>query len=127
MVDVHSDINYLQTTNDEWQIDEIQSLAESQDAGIVYFWGNDLTVIGRAMRSCDLNRIYKELPDEGGWYIHWGDYTTYDNNEDYSGPTMLICPKEQHLVPENILAEFTLLEELNQVEVYVSDHNPKLF
>lgn len=127
MVDVHSDINYLQTTNDEWQIDEIQALAESQDAGIVYFWGNDLTVIGRTMRSCDLNRIYKELPDEGGWYIHWGDYTTYDKNEDYSGPTMLICPKEKHLVPENILAEFTLLEELNQVEVYVSDHNPKLF
>ena len=127
MVDLHSDINYLRTTNDEWQIDEIQALAESQDAGIVYFWGDDLTVIGRTLRACDLNRIYKELPDNGGWYIHWGDYTTYDNNEEYSGPTLLICPREKHLVPESILAEFTLLDELNQVNVYVSDHNPKMF
>ena len=127
MVDVHSDINYLQTTNDEWQIDEIQALAEAQGAGIVYFWGDDLTVIGRALRACDLKRIYKELPDEGGWYIHWGDYTTYDKNEEYSGTTMLICPREQHFVPEDVLSEYILLEELDQVEVYVSDHNPKLF
>ena len=127
MVDVHSDINYLETTNDEWQIDEIQELAESQNVGIVYFWGDDLTVIGRTLRACDMNRIYKELPDSGRWYIHWGDYTTYDNNEEYSGPTMLICPREKQLVPERVLAEYILLEELNQVEVYVSDHNPRLF
>ena len=127
MVDVHSDINYLEMTNDEWQIDEIQALAESQGAGIVYFWGDELTVVGRTLRACDLNRIYKELPDGGGWYIHWGDYTTYDNNEEYGGTTMLICPREKQLVPERVLAEYTLLAELDQVEVYVSDHNPKLF
>ena len=127
MVDFHSDYNYLRTTNDEWQMDEIQALAESQDAGVVYFWGDDLTVIGRSLRACDLNRIYKELPDHGGWFLHWGDYTTYDNFEDYSGTTLLVCPREQDLVPERVLAEYTLLEELNQVKVYVSDHNPKLF
>ena len=127
MVDIHSDINYLETTNDEWQMDEIQALAESRDAGIVYFWGEDLAVIGRSLRACDLNRIYKELPDTGGWYIHWGDYTTYDENEDYSGPTMLVCSREKQLVPEEILAEFTLVAELNEVNVYASDRNPKLF
>ena len=127
MVDVHSDFNYLRTTNDEWQMDEIQALAEAEDAGIVYFWGDDLTVVGRAMRPCDLNRIYKELPNEGGWFIHWGDYTTYDNPEDYNGTTMLICPREGDLVPERVLAEYTLLKELDQVTVYVSDHNPKQF
>ena len=127
LVDVHSDINYLRDTNDEWQMDEIQALAESQDAGIVYFWGDDLAVIGRSMRACDLNRIYKELPDSGRWYIHWGDYTTYDRNEDYSGTTMLVCPREKQLVPERVLAEYTLMAELNQVKVYVSDHNPRLF
>ena len=114
-------------TNDEWQMDEIQALAESQDAGVVYFWGDDLTVIGRALRPCDLNRIYKELPDTGGFFIHWGDYTTYDRQEEYSGPTLLVCPRDQHLVPERILTEYTLLAELDQVEVYGSDHNPPLF
>ena len=127
IVDGHSDIKYLKTTNAEWQMDEIQSLAEDQNAGIVYFWGEDLAVVGRAMRACDTDRIYKVLPDGGGWYIHWGDYTTYDNNEDFSGPTLLVLDREKQLVPEDVLAEFTLLKELDQVNVYGSDHNPKLF
>ena len=126
-VDVHSDVNYLRDTNDEWQMDEIQALAEAQDAGIVYFWGDELTVIGRALRPCDLNRVYKALPDHGGWFIHWGDYTVCDDPAEYSGTTLLVCPREKQLVPDKILAEYTLLVELNQVTVYVSDHNPRLF
>ena len=126
-VDVHSDVNYLRTTNDAWQMDEIQALAEQQEAGVVYFWGEDLAVVGRSLRPCDLNRVYKELPDEGGWFIHWGDYTTYDNPADYSGPTLLVCPREGNLVPEKVLEEFTLLAELDQVRVYAGDHNPQEF
>ena len=127
LVDVHSDFNYLHTTNDAWQMDEIQALAEGQQAGVVYFWGQDLAVVGRALRPCDLGRVYKELPDEGGWFIHWGDYTTYDNPADYSGPTLLICPREGDLVPERVLGEYSLLAELDQVRVYASDHNPQQF
>ncbi len=127
MVDGQSDVHYLKTTNDEWQMDKIQAIAESQDAGIVYFWGDDLTVVSRAMRVCDTDRIYKALPDSGGWYIHWGDYTTYDRNEDFTGPTLLVFDREKQLVPEKVLAEFTPLAELDQVSVYGSDHNPKLF
>ena len=126
-VDVYSDYNYLRTTNDEWQTEEIQALAEKQEAGVVYFWGDDLAVVRRVLRACDLNRIYKELPDNGAWFTHWGDYTVYDNQEEYSGPTLLVCPRGKDLVPERILAEYTLLEELDQVAVYGSDHNPKLF
>lgn len=127
MVDVHSDVNYLRETNAAWQMDEIQALAEAQEAGVVYLWGDDLTVIGRALRPCDLKRVYKELPDNGGFFIHWGDYTTYDRQEEYIGPTLLICPQEKNLVPASILSEYTLLKELDQVNVYGSNHNPKLF
>ena len=126
IVDAHSDVNYLRMNNDDWQMDEIQALAESQDAGIVYFWGDDLTVICRALRPCDLNRVYKALPDTGGFFIHWGDYTTYDRPEEYSGPTLLICPREECPVPESVLAEYTLLQELDGVNVYGSDRNPAL-
>ena len=80
-----------------------------------------------AIVSFALNRVYKELPDEGGWFIHWGDYTTYDNPADYSGPTLLVCPREGNLVPEKVLEEFTLLAELDQVRVYAGDHNPQEF
>ena len=135
VVDAYSDHTYLRTTNDGWRMDEIQALAESQEAGVVYFWGEDLAVIRRALRPCDLNRIYKELPDTGGWFTHWGDYTIYDDPEEYSGPTLLVCPREKHLVPESVLTEYTLLDTLEYhlsdsegtLDVYVSDHNPKLW
>lgn len=127
VVDVHSDVNYLRMTNEEWQMDEIQALAEEQNAGVVYFWGDDLAVIGRALRPCDLKRIYKELPDQGGFFIHWGDYTIYDNQEEFVGPTLLVCPRDRNLVPERVLKEYTLLAELDQVKVYGSDRNVKLF
>ena len=137
LVDVHSDINYLQATNDAWPMDEIQALAESQDAGIVYVWGDDLTVISRSLRVWDPDRVYKSLPDAGGYYRHhFGDYLTYDTNEEYTGPTLLVCPAGQNLVPESVLAEYTLLDDslgytvlkvTGGLEVYVSDHNPKLW
>ena len=130
LVDVHSDINYLRSPNDAWQLDEIQSLAESQDAGVVYFWGDDLGMIARTMRACDLNRIYKTVSDSGDSFIHaYGDYTTYDNFEDYNGKSLLIVSREKNLVPENILGEYTLLSELDQanVFVYICNRNPRLF
>ena len=130
LVDVHSDINYLRSTNDEWQLDEIQTLAEAQDAGVVYFWGEDLGMIARTMRACDLDRIYKTVSDYGDSFIHaFGDYTVYDNFEDYTGKSLLIVSKEKSLVPDKILTEYTLLSELDQLNasVYVCDHNPKLF
>lgn len=137
MVDVHSDLNYLKETNDDWPMNQIQSLAESEDAGIVYVWGDDLTVICRTLRVWDLNRIYKSIPDGGGYYRHhWGDYYTYDTNEEYTGPTMLVCPKGQNLVPEKVLAEYTLLDDslgyrvltsVGTLDIYICDHNPSLW
>ena len=130
LVDVHSDFNYLRTTNSGWQIDEIQALAESRDAGVVYFWGEDLGALSRTMRACDLNRVYKTVSEYSGGFVHeYGDYTVYDNFDEYSGSTLLIVPTGTALVPERVLAEYTLLEELDQakVSVYVCDHNPKLF
>jgi len=137
MVDIHSDVNYLKETNDAWPMQQIQTYAETQDAKIVYVWGNTLNVIGRSLRAWDLDRIYKLVMDGGGYFFHnWGDYLYLDTNEEYTGPTLLICPGEQHLVPENVLAEYTLLDdtlsyavenEAGSLKVYVSEHNPKLW
>ena len=87
-------------------------------------------MIARTMRACDLDRIYKTVSDYGDSFIHaFGDYTVYDNFEDYTGKSLLIVSKEKSLVPDKILTEYTLLSELDQLNasVYVCDHNPKLF
>ena len=137
MVDIHSDINYLKDTNDTWPMQQIQTYAEAQGTEIVYVWGNTLNVIGRSLRAWDLDRIYKLVMDEGGYYFHnWGDYLYYDTNEEYTGPTLLICPGGQQLIPESVLAEYTLLNDTlsfdvenatGPLEIYISDHNPKLW
>ena len=137
MVSIHSDINYLKETNNAWPMRQIQTYAKAHGAKIVYVWGDTLNVIGRSLRAWDLDRIYKLVMDDGGYYFHnWGDYLYYDTNEDYTGPTLLVCPGEQHLVSESVLAEYSLLDdtlsysvenETGLLKIYVSDHNPKLW
>lgn len=122
--DIHSDLNYRASGQDVWQTREIQAAAESRQAGVVYFWGDDLALAGRCMRPRDLSRIYKEIPDGGGWYIHWGDYLYYDAKGEYSGPTVLVAERGRDLVWPEILSQYTLIEELDRVNVYASDHNP---
>ena len=121
---IQSDLNYLSAGNGTPQAKIIQSLAESRHTGVVYFWGEDLALTGRSMRPLDLNRVYKEIPDEGGWYIHWGDYLYYDGNGEYTGPTLLVAEKDGNLVWPEILSHYALIEEMETVSVYVSDHNP---
>ena len=122
--DVQSDMIYLSTDNSSWQTKKIQALAESRQAGVVYFWGEKLALVGRNMRLSDLSRVYKEIPDGGGWYIHWGDYLYYDEHGEYTGPTLLVTEKGGELVWQDVLSQYTLMEELNEVDVYACDHNP---
>ncbi len=122
--DVQSDLNYLASGNETWQTGEIQTMAESRQAGVVYFWGENLALAGRSMRPLDPDRVYKEIPDEGGWYIHWGDYLYADENGEYTGPTLLVTEKNRDLVWPEVLSQYTLIGELNEVNVYASDRNP---
>ena len=122
--DIQSDLNYLSTGSGIRQAKEIQTLAESRQAGVVYFWGENLALAGRCMRPQDLNRVYKVIPDEGGWYIHWGDYLYYDGSGEYTGPTLMVAEKDGNLVWPEILNQYTLIGELETVNVYASEQNP---
>ena len=136
LVDYQSDRNFLNSSNDAWRMEDIQRLAEEQNAGIVYVWGDDITVIARTLRAWDPNHIYKAISDEGGYYRHnWGDYLYLDTNEEYTGPTLLVTPREHDLISESVRAEYTLLDSLEytvldstaHADVYVCDYNPHLW
>ena len=118
-----SDKKYIETTNDSWQIAEISSIVDTQDVDLIYFWGDEISPLGRTMRVYDLDHIYKEIVTSGG-YDHWGDYLYYDDNGDYTGSTLLIIPKGTDVVPENILNQYKFIEDLNWVSVYRCDYNP---
>lgn len=118
-----SNMNYLRNTNDSWQLAEVKRIADSQDAELIYFWGDEINACGRAMRVYDLNHVYKQI-ENGGIYHHWGDYTYYENNEDYVGSTLLVVPKQSKFIPEHIINQYVVLEELERMVVYRCDYNP---
>lgn len=86
-----SDKKYVGTTNDYWQMDEIASIVNEQDAQLIYFWG---------------------------------DYLYYEKQEDYSGRTILITPKDTNIVPENIMNQYVHIQDLNMVSIYRCEGNP---
>ena len=121
--DFISNRNYIKTTNDSWQMQDIKTIADSEDGDLVYVWGDDLVTLGRALRVYDMNHVYKVIKTSGGYY-HWGDYRYYEDNSDYSGGTLLIVQKGADYVPENVINQYTLISELNMVDVYKCDYNP---
>ncbi|MGN0515324.1 MAG: hypothetical protein ACI4GD_13695 [Lachnospiraceae bacterium] len=117
-----SDKKYVETSNDSWQLSEIRSVVSSQDAKLVYFWGDDVIVCARAMRAYDLNHVYKAI-ENSGVYHHWGDYTYFEDNADYNGSSLLIIPKGTEIVPENILSQYKWLCDLERVSIFRCDFN----
>ena len=122
-----SDYKYYMTDLSKiWQMDEVKKTVTDNEADLVYVWGDNLVVFGRSMRVYDMDHIYKEIGNDGH-YHHWGDYLNYENNEDYSGKTLLITEKTtDNGVPKGILRDYTLIRELENVNIYECDHNPDI-
>lgn len=118
-----SDKAYIQTTNESWQMKEIRSAIQNTDAKLIYFWGNSEFATARSMRVLDPDRVYKCISDTGEFH-HWGDYLYYENNEDYTGPTILIANKTENTVPSFILNQYKLLSTFQHVNLYISNCNP---
>lgn len=121
--DYISDKNYIENTNDYYQMPEILSFVNSQDAKLIYFWGDEINICGRAMRAYDLNHVYKEISNKG-LYHHWGDYLYFEDNSDYDGSTLLVIPKDSDIVPDNIINQYTWMQDFEQISIYRCDYNP---
>ena len=119
-----SDINYYVVQDDKmYHVEEIAAAVKSQDAELVYVYGEDLTTFERVLRMYDLDHVYK-LVYENGTFFHVGDSLYYEENSDYSGPTLLIVSKENDEVPEEIMEHYTLVQEFDLVDMYRADVNP---
>ncbi len=124
VVNVQSDRTYLKTTNDSWQMDEIVEIAEQKNTRLVYCWGNDVYTVGLTLRVYDMDRIYKDMY-ENGVFRHWGSYLYLENHEDYSGPTLLLVANSQaEDLPDDVLDNYDFVQTLDNITVYSSDHNP---
>ena len=117
-----SDSAYVLTTNDSWQLNEIYAVVNEEDADLIYFWGDNIRIYGRAMRTYDMNHVYKEIYNSGE-YAHWGDYLYYEDNGEYTGSTLLVVPNDAAVVPENIMSQYTFIRRLDNVSIYKCEYN----
>lgn len=123
-VDTVSDYNYINTTNDYLQMSETKNIVDKTDAHLVYCWGNDLLLLQRNMRVCDLSRVYKSITNEGE-YHHWGDYLYYENNADYTGATILMITRNaDRVVPDEVFSQYRFIGATEVAEIYYCPDNP---
>lgn len=90
IIDFQSDRIYIKNKNDYGLMRQIQTLADSEDAGLVYILGSNNIVLARNMRVVDTTRVYKAIQDDGKIH-HWGDYKYYDDSNQYKGNILYIA------------------------------------
>lgn len=126
--DAVSDYIFLKNNNDFMELDEIcesisQLDAEYGKSELVYIWGDEQNVMGRCLRACDIDRVYKCVKNDSSFDL-WGSYNYYNLNEDYTGSTYLIASTTPTAVPDYILSQYTLVDTLTNVNIYRCEYNP---
>ena len=125
-VDVISDKEYLQNSNDLELMQAIKEIADDEGAGIVYCWAGDTDtlIMSKNMRVYDMNHIYKAIEPNDMVFYHWGgDYSFMDRNEDYSGPTLLIYKKQDESYYGNYDSVYEQLCTINGMVIAKCDYN----
>lgn len=93
---------------------------------VVYLGGADMGITGRNLRVLDNSRVYKLSEDMKGAH-HWGDYTYYDENYEYEGPTTLICSDSFYdELPLYLKEQYSNVNKImdTNINIYYSEYNP---
>lgn len=101
----------------------IDSIHE-EESPMVYVFGSSIAIEGRNLRVMDLERIYKCLDKHGTGPYHWGDYTYYDENGEWIGPTVLLTTQTEFPdLPQYIQQLYEFKEEIGNFSIYTSEVN----
>ena len=122
-IDITSDQIFINNTIDEEQVREILDTISETDAKLIWYQGNTERVFARNLRVLDPTRIYKVIGATGD-LVHWGDYTYYDSNEQYTGPTVLLTESDQDFIPEYIMTKYEKIKTVKGIDIYLSTMNP---
>ena len=117
-----SDVIYARITNDNLHVKEIAQAVKEEDAELIYVWGRDLGSLERVMRIFDLDHDYKSIWVDDTAFRN-GDSFYCENPVDYSGSTLLVVANEDDSVPDWIMEQYTVVDELEEVTLYRSNEN----
>lgn len=113
------------TDNTKLKTDELLAEIDKTDAGIVYFWDNEKTLMEteRIIRVIDPSRVYKSI-SYGNKLENFGDYSYYDNSEEYKGASIIVLLNEDEKEFGNLVADYKRVAEVDKYVVYYCDYNP---
>ena len=54
----------------------------------------------------------------------FGDYTYYDDSKQYEGPTVVVISSDETNLPQDILEQYELLAEFDNISILYCKWNP---
>ncbi len=129
-INIISDKNYAEYSNNYDYMVHIRDIAQRENAGLVYFYGEDSAdnmldvLMCRNIRAIDLDRVYKYASTKGT-FKHWGDYLYYEDNSGYEGDILLIVYSDKkEIVKDYIFEQLELIEDDGLFAIYKCKNNP---
>lgn len=126
---IFSDITYIRGARSDYEeLKQIIETINENDVGLTYVWSDSSEdwqsrIVGKVLRVYDLNSIYKIVENQS--FYHWGDYNTYNLNEDYAGNTAIIVKTGQEgTIPEAIRKQYSILQTTDNYDVLIAENNP---
>lgn len=119
-VDIRSDYTYHTTKTDYEELIQLSELVgKYSDTKVVFFYGNqpETQVTSRNLRVVDDSRIYKQVMENGS-FLHWGDYTYFDDALEYPGEVVVICRVGQMNGAHDWMHNCEYMETFRDWEIY---------
>ncbi len=128
-INILSDKNYAEYSNNYDYMVHIKEIAQRENAGLVYFYGEDSAdnmldvLMCRNIRAIDVDRVYKYASTKG-YFKHWGDYLYYEDNSGYEGNILLIVYSDKkEIIKDYIFEQLELIEEDDVFSIYKGKNN----
>ena len=124
-MDLFSNYVLAISDNSSYKVDECLAVIEQTDAKLVYFWATEeeFTRTDRVIRVVDTSRVYKGI-SKGHYLQVFGDYTYYDDSKQYEGPTVVVISSDETNLPQDILEQYELLAEFDNISILYCKSNP---
>lgn len=104
---------------------KVKEYVSTYSTPIVYFYGSkNFGIISRNIRPFDTSKIYKML-DDNLTVHHWGDYTYYDDSDEFPGEVLLVTSESDFInLPEEIQNSFFIEKTIeDSMHLYKSNVN----
>ena len=125
IMDLYSDYFLGIVDNTEWRYEELLETIETTDAGLIYFWDDGMNLVHpeKVLRVIDSDRVYKCISKENQ-VENFGDYKYYYDTTEYQGSTVLVTPKDNSFIPQEIMDKYTAVDTIGDYQIYYSKENP---